>query len=126
MHYFGKNLNCRLCHIHCPSTAPALPPLTPLAHLHQAGRETGKYRLAALTASGRGGTLLAMEDDDRPRQRGDAAERLAAEDLAPYSQDELDERISLLEAEIQRVKAHRDKASAHKAAADALFKGSGS
>lgn len=62
-----------------------------------------------------------MEDDDRPRIKGDAATRLAGEDLSPYSQDELAERIELLEAEIERVKSHRDKASAHRAAADALF-----
>ena len=62
-----------------------------------------------------------MDDDDRPRHKGDAATQLAGEDLAPYSQDELSERIELLEAEIARVKAHRDKASAHRAAADALF-----
>ena len=49
-----------------------------------------------------------------------------AEDLAPYSQAELDQRIALLEAEIARVAAHRDKATAHRAAADALFaRGSG-
>jgi uncharacterized small protein (DUF1192 family) len=70
--------------------------------------------------------LGAMEEDDRPRAKGDAASKLAAEDLAPYSQDELSERISLLEAEIDRVKAHRDKAAAHKAAADALFSSPGS
>ncbi|MEM9500315.1 MAG: DUF1192 domain-containing protein [Pseudomonadota bacterium] len=64
-----------------------------------------------------------MDDDDLPRAKGDAAGKLASEDLAPYSQDELDERIALLEAEIGRVKAHRDKASAHRAAADALFGG---
>ena len=62
-----------------------------------------------------------MEDDDRPRPKGDAASKLAAEDLGPYSQDELDERIAVLEAEIRRVKAHRDKAAAHRDAADALF-----
>ncbi|UIP07348.1 DUF1192 domain-containing protein [Erythrobacter sp. SDW2] len=62
-----------------------------------------------------------MDDDDRPRPRGDAASTLAREDLGPYSQDELAERIALLEAEIERVKAHRDKAGAHRAAADALF-----
>ena len=70
--------------------------------------------------------LLPMEEEDRPRARGDAASRLAAEDLAPYSQDELDERVALLEAEIARVKAHRDKAAAHRAAADALFGSPGS
>ena len=67
-----------------------------------------------------------MEEDDRPRLKGDAASRLAGEDLAPYSQDELAERVELLEAEIARVKAHSDKAAAHRAAADALFGGSGS
>ncbi|MBD2843240.1 DUF1192 domain-containing protein [Erythrobacter rubeus] len=64
-----------------------------------------------------------MDDGDLPRRKGDAAGMLGSEDLAPYSQDELDERIALLEAEIVRVKAHRDKASVHRAAADALFSG---
>lgn len=62
-----------------------------------------------------------MEEDDRPRRKGDAASKLFAEDLAPYSQDELSERIALLKAEIARVQTHRDKAAAHMAAADALF-----
>jgi uncharacterized small protein (DUF1192 family) len=62
-----------------------------------------------------------MEEPDRPRPSGDAASRLVTEDLGPYSQAELAERIALLEAEIARVKAHRDKAAAHRAAADALF-----
>jgi uncharacterized small protein (DUF1192 family) len=70
--------------------------------------------------------LRAMEEEDRPRVRGDAASRLAAEDLAPYSQDELDARVTLLEAEIARVRAHRDRASAQRAAAEALFKSAGS
>ncbi len=65
-----------------------------------------------------------MDDDERPSLSGDAASRLGTEDLGPYSQDELDARIALLETEITRVKAHRDKASAHRAAADALFGGS--
>ena len=63
-----------------------------------------------------------MDDDDLPRPKGDAAGKLASEDLAPYSQDELTDRIALLEAEIARVKSHRDKAAAHRSAADALFK----
>ena len=62
-----------------------------------------------------------MEHDDRPILKGDAASRLAAEDLSPYSQDELTERIALLEAEIARVSDHRAKAADHRAAADALF-----
>lgn len=64
-----------------------------------------------------------MDEGDLPRAKGDAASKLAGEDLSPYSQHELDDRVALLEAEIARVKAHRDKASAHRAAADALFGG---
>jgi len=63
-----------------------------------------------------------MDEDDRPRSKGDAASKLAAEDLSPYSQDELGERIELLKSEISRVEIHRDRASAHRNAADALFK----
>ena len=69
-----------------------------------------------------------MEDDVRPSLPGDrsadAASRLATEDLGPYSQDELDARWALLETEITRVKTHKDKASVHRAEADALFGGS--
>lgn len=63
-----------------------------------------------------------MDDDDRPRVRGDAASLLGRESLDSYSRDELDARVAQLEAEIARVKAHRDKAQAHMTAADALFK----
>jgi uncharacterized small protein (DUF1192 family) len=63
-----------------------------------------------------------MEQDDRPRIRGDAATRLFAESLDSYSQDELEARIRLLEAEIARVESHRLKAAAHRSAADSLFK----
>ena len=62
-----------------------------------------------------------MEEDDRPRPRGDAASRLQGELLDSYSRDELALRIAQLEDEIARVRAHRDKASAHMAAAEALF-----
>lgn len=62
-----------------------------------------------------------MQDEELPRPRGDAAEKLSGEDLAPYSQDELAERIVLLKAEIVRVEVHRDQASVHRKAADALF-----
>jgi uncharacterized small protein (DUF1192 family) len=61
-------------------------------------------------------------DEDLPRPKGDAADRLSKESLDPYSHGELAERIELLETEIARVKAHRDKVSAHRLAADALFK----
>jgi uncharacterized small protein (DUF1192 family) len=63
-----------------------------------------------------------MDDDDRPRPRGDSASRLAGESLDSYSQEELGARIELLEAEIARIVAHRDKAAAHRLAADAFFK----
>ena len=62
-----------------------------------------------------------MDEDDLPRIRSDAASQLSKEDLGPYSQDELAERIALLKAEITRVETHRDKAAAHREAADALF-----
>ncbi|MBO5491415.1 MAG: DUF1192 domain-containing protein [Desulfovibrio sp.] len=62
-----------------------------------------------------------MESDDRPRPKGDAASKLASEDLGPYSQDELQDRIELLETEIARVESHRLKAAAHRDAAESLF-----
>lgn len=67
-----------------------------------------------------------MDDDARPRPRGDHASRLAGESLDSYSQEELNTRVELLEAEIARVIGHRDKASAHRLAADAFFKSTGS
>jgi uncharacterized small protein (DUF1192 family) len=63
-----------------------------------------------------------MDDDDRPRRRGDAADQLASESLDSYSLEELDTRIALLEAEIARIDTHRKKASAHMLAAEALFR----
>ena len=61
-------------------------------------------------------------DDDLPRVRGDSASRLAGEPLDAYSQDELMERIALLEAEIERVRAQHGKAASHRTLADSLFK----
>lgn len=63
-----------------------------------------------------------MDIDERPRPKGDLASQLAAEVLDPYSHHELNERIRLLELEIVRTAAHRDKASAHRNAAEALFR----
>ena len=62
-----------------------------------------------------------MDTDESPRPRGDAASLLATEDLGPYSQDELETRLALLEAEIVRVEKHRLSAAAHRDAAEALF-----
>ena len=61
-------------------------------------------------------------DDDLPRVRGDSASRLAGEPLDAYSQDELLERIALLEVEIERVRAQHGKAASHRTLADSLFK----
>jgi uncharacterized small protein (DUF1192 family) len=63
-----------------------------------------------------------MDADDPPRPRGDAASLLAKESLDTYSQDELMERIALLDAEIARVTAQHAKAASHRQAADALFR----
>jgi uncharacterized small protein (DUF1192 family) len=60
-------------------------------------------------------------DDDLPRITRDLASQLGGESLDRYSHDELNERIAQLEVEIARTQAHRDKAAAHRAAADALF-----
>jgi uncharacterized small protein (DUF1192 family) len=62
-----------------------------------------------------------MELDERPRRTADLASQLATESLDSYSHDELGARIALLEDEIKRVTAHRDRAAAHRRAADALF-----
>ena len=64
----------------------------------------------------------AMDAEDLPRPRGDAASLLAKESLDTYSQDELLERIATLEAEIARVKAHHARAASHRKAADELFR----
>lgn len=63
-----------------------------------------------------------MDEDDLPRPRGDAASKLAKESLDTYSQDELSTRIALLEAEIERVRAHRARAAKDRSAAEALFR----
>ncbi|MES2698651.1 MAG: DUF1192 domain-containing protein [Pseudomonadota bacterium] len=60
-------------------------------------------------------------EDDLPRSRSDAASLLGKEALDSYSQDELLDRITLLEAEIARVKAHHAKAADHRKLADSLF-----
>ena len=61
-------------------------------------------------------------EDDLPRPRGDAASQLSYESLDSYSQDELTDRITLLEAEIARVKAHHARAADRRRLADTLFR----
>ena len=62
-----------------------------------------------------------MDVIDHPRPTGDLASKLATESLDHLSVADLAERITLLEAEITRTAAHRDRATVHRAAADALF-----
>ncbi|WP_420381204.1 DUF1192 domain-containing protein [Novosphingobium sp.] len=64
---------------------------------------------------------MAMDGIDLPRPTGDLASKLAMESLDHLSVDELGDRIALLETEIARTAAHRDKARTHRLAADSLF-----
>lgn len=63
-----------------------------------------------------------MDDDFFSSRPEDPLLILARQDLDPLSQHELNERIEALEAEIARVKAHKDAVTQHRSAADALFK----
>ena len=64
-----------------------------------------------------------MIDDmlPRPSGRGAVLAELGKEDLDLHSVEELRERISLLEAEIERARAKLDGKQARMSAADALF-----
>jgi len=77
-----------------------------------------------LTAQAVAATIARMDFDDAPRpaRPGDLAAQLAKEDLDQLSVSELDERIVLLTAEIERTRLKRDGAVHHKASAEALFK----
>lgn len=61
-------------------------------------------------------------DDNLPRRSDDPVAMLARQDLGPLSINELDARIAALEAEIARIRSHRDKASGQRASAEALFR----
>jgi uncharacterized small protein (DUF1192 family) len=62
------------------------------------------------------------DDIAPPPRAGDTVALLAKQDLDPMSLAELDARIAALEAEIARVKRHKDHAVSHRATAEALFK----
>ena len=62
-----------------------------------------------------------MDDDDLPRRRDDILVALTKQSLDPLSVAELDERIAVLDAEIERVKAHKAAAGTFKTNAEALF-----
>lgn len=57
-----------------------------------------------------------------PRKSDDLLSQLGRQDLDPLSVAELDARVSALEAEIARVRRHRERSVNHRASADALFK----
>lgn len=61
-------------------------------------------------------------DENLPRRKDDLAVQLGKQDLDPFSVDELNERIALLESEIARCKSKIQRAVNHRASADALFK----
>ena len=61
-------------------------------------------------------------EDLFPSKPGDPLAELAKQDLDPMSVDELQERIALLKAEIERVQAHMQRAQSHRSAAEELFK----
>lgn len=64
---------------------------------------------------------MTFEDLEPRPQRGAAMSLLGREDLDLYSVEELNERISLLEAEIARSRGAIDGKSSQRSAADALF-----
>lgn len=61
-------------------------------------------------------------DDLFAKSPGDPLVQIARQDLDPYSVDELQERIAVLEAEIARVRQKIEGAVNHRASADAIFK----
>jgi uncharacterized small protein (DUF1192 family) len=61
-------------------------------------------------------------DDDGPLRPEDPVAILIKQPLDPLSLAELDARVAALEAEIERVRAHRQRAVNHKSSAEALFK----
>ena len=64
-----------------------------------------------------------MEDtEDVRRGRGVALESALKEDLELFSVDDLEERIALLEGEIERCRAQVRRKAAGREAADALFR----
>lgn len=64
-----------------------------------------------------------LEDAAPPRRaRGQALIDVSREDLDLYAVEELEARVALLQAEIERTRAQIDRKRSGRAAADALFK----
>ena len=61
-------------------------------------------------------------DELFPDKPGDPLKLLAKQDLDPFSVDELNARIALLEWEIARTRAKIEAAVNHRASAEAIFK----
>jgi uncharacterized small protein (DUF1192 family) len=61
-------------------------------------------------------------DEFPPSTEGDPLAAIVAQDLDPLSVKELDDRIVVLEREIVRTRAKRDRAMDHRASADTFFK----
>lgn len=63
-----------------------------------------------------------LDEPAAPRRgRGAALAEAAREDLEPYAVEDLEERIGLLQAEIERTRRQMDRKQSGRAAADALF-----
>jgi uncharacterized small protein (DUF1192 family) len=63
-----------------------------------------------------------MDSEENLPRSGDPIALLAKQDLDPLSVADLEERISILEGEIARVRKHMQHAVNHRASADSLFK----
>ncbi|ARS25868.1 DUF1192 domain-containing protein [Sphingomonas sp. KC8] len=61
-------------------------------------------------------------DDNLPKRRDDLLTLIRLQDLDPFSVDELQARISALEAEIARTRCKIEAAVNHRATAEGLFK----
>ena len=61
-------------------------------------------------------------DELFPSKPGDPLTELTKQDLGPFSQDELAERIETLKGEIARIEAHMAAVDKHRSAAEELFK----
>jgi uncharacterized small protein (DUF1192 family) len=63
-----------------------------------------------------------MEPDDLPKRADDPLALLCRQDLDPLSVEQLQQRIAMLEAEIERSRNRMNAAVSHRANADALFR----
>jgi len=69
------------------------------------------------------GIRAMIEEPTAPRRgRGQTLIEAAKEDLDPYSVEELEGRISLLQGEIERTQAQMERKRSGRAAADAMFR----